>query len=136
MKQVSVVLALSLGSASAFLPQSALKRAAAVRAVKEEPWQPGTVDVNCPEPGLNTPEAYKMKMEAARKASGKQDFLEANPYYDQSNIPINTFKAKTPFTGKVVSVKRIVGPRPPAKPATSSLTPTATSPTGRASPLA
>jgi|AntAceMinimDraft_5_1070358.scaffolds.fasta_scaffold56570_2 hypothetical protein len=24
----------------------------------------------------------------------KQDFLEAKPYYDQSNIPVNTFKAK------------------------------------------
>jgi len=41
----------------------------------------------------------------------KQDFLEAKPYYDQSNIPVNTFKAKAPYLGKVVSVKRIVGPK-------------------------
>jgi len=40
----------------------------------------------------------------------KQDFLEANPYYDQSNVPVNTFKAKAPYVGKIVSVKRIVGP--------------------------
>jgi ferredoxin--NADP+ reductase len=43
--------------------------------------------------------------------SKKQDFLEANPYYDQSNIPVNTYKNKAPFTGKVVSTKRIVGPK-------------------------
>jgi len=43
--------------------------------------------------------------------SKKQDFLEADPYYDQSNIPINTYKNKSPFTAKVISVKRIVGPQ-------------------------
>jgi ferredoxin--NADP+ reductase len=48
---------------------------------------------------------------AARLVGRRQDFLEANPYYDQSNIPVNTFKAKAPFVGKVVSVKRIVGPK-------------------------
>merc|ERR1719199_1729846 len=42
---------------------------------------------------------------------GAQDFLEAKPYYDMKDIPVNTFKNKTPFTGKVVSVKRIVGPK-------------------------
>ncbi|KAJ1626190.1 hypothetical protein T492DRAFT_843389 [Pavlovales sp. CCMP2436] len=49
---------------------------------------------------------------AIKRALGiqKQNFLEANPYYDQANIPLNTFKNKTPFTGKVLSVKRIVGP--------------------------
>ena len=35
--------------------------------------------------------------------------LEAEPYYDQSNIPMQTYKAKEPYVGKVVSVKRIVG---------------------------
>ena len=39
----------------------------------------------------------------------KQDFLEADPYYDQTNIPVNTYKAKSPFVSKVISVKRIVG---------------------------
>jgi ferredoxin--NADP+ reductase len=38
-----------------------------------------------------------------------QDFLEANPYYDMSNIPLQLFKAKEPYVGKIISVKRIVG---------------------------
>jgi len=41
--------------------------------------------------------------------SKKQNFLEADPYWDQSTVPINTFKNKAPFTSKVVSTKRIVG---------------------------
>ena len=36
--------------------------------------------------------------------------LEADPYYDQSTIPVNTYKNKSPFTATVVSTKRIVGP--------------------------
>ena len=40
-----------------------------------------------------------------------QDFLEAEPYWDQSTIPVNVYKNKAPFTGKVVSTKRIVGPK-------------------------
>lgn len=45
------------------------------------------------------------------RGSGKQNFLEASPYYDQSAVPVNTYKNKAPFTGKVVSTKRIVGPK-------------------------
>jgi ferredoxin--NADP+ reductase len=45
------------------------------------------------------------------EATGKQDFLEASPYHDMSSIPINTYKNKTPFLGKITSVKRIVGPQ-------------------------
>lgn len=41
----------------------------------------------------------------------KQDFLEAEPYWDQSTVPVNTAKAKSPHTGKVISTKRIVGPK-------------------------
>jgi ferredoxin--NADP+ reductase len=44
-------------------------------------------------------------------AEKKQDFLEANPYWDQSNVPVNVYKNKTPFTGKIISTKRIVGPK-------------------------
>jgi ferredoxin--NADP+ reductase len=40
-----------------------------------------------------------------------EDFLEAEPYFDQSSVPVNVYKNKTPFTGKVVSTKRIVGPK-------------------------
>jgi ferredoxin--NADP+ reductase len=45
------------------------------------------------------------------KGSKKQDFLEAEPYWDQSTVPVNVYKNKAPFTGKVVSTKRIVGPK-------------------------
>ena len=44
-------------------------------------------------------------------SSKKQDFLEAEPYWDQSTVPVNVWKNKAPFTGKVVSTKRIVGPK-------------------------
>merc|ERR1711871_337553 len=47
----------------------------------------------------------------ASAASGKQDFREADPYWDQSNIPVNTYKNKAPFTAKVMGTKRIVGPK-------------------------
>ena len=43
--------------------------------------------------------------------NGPQNFLEAKPYYDMKNIPVNTYKNKAPFTGKIASVKRIVGPK-------------------------
>jgi ferredoxin--NADP+ reductase len=41
----------------------------------------------------------------------KQGFLEYTPYHDHSAVKVNTFKNKAPFTGKVVSNKRIVGPK-------------------------
>ena len=44
-------------------------------------------------------------------SEAKQDFLEASPYYDQSTVPVNVYKNKAPFVGKVVSSKRIVGPQ-------------------------
>merc|ERR1711904_586012 len=47
----------------------------------------------------------------ATASSGKQDFLEAEPYWDQSTVPVNTYKNKSPFTAKVISTKRIVGPK-------------------------
>jgi len=46
-----------------------------------------------------------------KESSKSQDFLEAEPYWDQKTVPTNTYKNKTPFTGKVVSTKRIVGPK-------------------------
>merc|ERR1712087_1081597 len=41
----------------------------------------------------------------------KQDFLEFDPYYDKKTMPDNTYKVKSPFEAKIVSVKRIVGPK-------------------------
>ena len=40
-------------------------------------------------------------------------FLEASPYWDQSNIPLNLAKQKNPFVGKIVSAQSIVGPNAP-----------------------
>jgi len=50
-------------------------------------------------------------IELTKKDEVKQDFLEATPYWDQSNVPVNVYKNKAPFIGKVVSTKRIVGPK-------------------------
>eukprot|EP00814_Leptocylindrus_danicus_P016315 CAMPEP_0116020230 /NCGR_PEP_ID=MMETSP0321-20121206/9680_1 /TAXON_ID=163516 /ORGANISM="Leptocylindrus danicus var. danicus, Strain B650" /LENGTH=618 /DNA_ID=CAMNT_0003490895 /DNA_START=64 /DNA_END=1920 /DNA_ORIENTATION=+ len=52
-----------------------------------------------------------MELIGKKEESSKQDFLEAEPYWDQSNVPVNVHKNKAPFTGKVVSTKRIVGPK-------------------------
>jgi len=41
----------------------------------------------------------------------KQDFLEADPYYSKDDVPVNTYKAKKPYTAKIVSVNRMVGPK-------------------------
>jgi len=72
--------------------------------------------LNAPAPQVSRVRAVSMDaaMESAfasatAKASGAQDFLEASPYYDQSGVPVNTFKNKAPHTGKVISTKRIVG---------------------------
>ena len=50
-------------------------------------------------------------MKLTSSSGGGQDFLEFTPYYDHSDVKVNTFKNKAPFTGKVVSTKRIVGPK-------------------------
>jgi ferredoxin--NADP+ reductase len=47
----------------------------------------------------------------ATVSEGKQEFLEFEPYFDKSTMPDNTFKPKSPFEAKIVSVKRIVGPK-------------------------
>ena len=57
---------------------------------------------------------YKCSLHSAAfaKATSKaQDYLEADPYWEQKDIPMQLFKAKEPFVGKVVSVKRVVGPQ-------------------------
>jgi ferredoxin--NADP+ reductase len=51
------------------------------------------------------------KLFSTIRGKKKQDFLEADPYWDMSGIPNNTFKPKEPFQGKIVSCKRIVGPQ-------------------------
>jgi len=39
-----------------------------------------------------------------------QDFLEEENYYGKEKVPVNTFTPKTPYTAKIVSVNRVVGP--------------------------
>jgi len=67
------------------------------------PPVPAPVPAPAPPAAVITPEPVA--------AVVKQDFLEAEPYWDQSTIPVNVYKNKAPFTGKVVSTKRIVGPK-------------------------
>jgi len=45
------------------------------------------------------------------QTAAAQDFLEAEPYWDQKTVPTNTFKIKSPYVGKVISTKKIVGPK-------------------------
>lgn len=71
--------------------------------------QPDEVSRRPPLPLFSFPSSF-LRSASDRGMSKKQDFLEADPYFDQSNIPLNTYKAKDPMIGKVVSVKRIVGP--------------------------
>jgi ferredoxin--NADP+ reductase len=54
--------------------------------------------------------SWKKDSASATAAGGKQDFLEFTPYHDKSKMADNTFKPKSPFEAKIVSVKRIVGP--------------------------
>lgn len=61
-------------------------------------------------PSSSSAESSKSVILTESPAGKKQDFLEASPFWDQTGIPLNTFKNKSPFTSKVVSCKRIVGP--------------------------
>lgn len=67
-----------------------------------DPWFPNSVAKN----QINVNALEDIYKKATSKA---QDFLEADPYWDNSNIPLQTYKPKEPHIGKIVSVKRIVG---------------------------
>lgn len=60
---------------------------------------------------LGTLALFTAKEWMGSSKSKKQDFLEADPYWDQSEVPVNVYKNKAPFVGKVVSTKKIVGPK-------------------------
>jgi len=68
----------------------------------EDPWFPSSLTSNV----VSLEALGSVYSKATSKA---QDFLEADPYYDTSNIPLQLFKAKEPHIGKIISVKRIVG---------------------------
>merc|ERR1719453_1623583 len=73
----------------------------------EEPWFRGTVTTNT----VSLEELNGLYNTAMGKTSedGELNFLEADPYYDNSNLPMQLFKAKEPLVGKIISTKRIVG---------------------------
>jgi len=83
-------------SACAFLP-ARVRRAAPARVY---------MDYMNPTAGARS----KGQILTASPEGAKQDFLEASPYWDQSAVPVNTWKNKSPYTAKIVSCKRIVGP--------------------------
>jgi ferredoxin--NADP+ reductase len=56
-------------------------------------------------------ELLKDEGKTEKAKTQKQNFFEATPYWDQSAVPVNTYKNKEPFTGKIISTKRIVGPK-------------------------
>jgi hypothetical protein len=60
---------------------------------------------------LNIDQCLPYSAAFAKATSKAQDFLEADPHWEQKDIPMQLFKAKEPFVGKVVSVKRVVGPQ-------------------------
>lgn len=99
-----------LATAQAFIaPRPFSQRSVAVT-MASEPWNAGSVGSNFIDIGaLNSAYETATNKVPVASASGMQDFLEAKPYYDMSNIPLQTYKAKEPFIGKVVSTKRIVG---------------------------
>jgi ferredoxin--NADP+ reductase len=79
-----------------FTQRSTLKMA-------EEAWFPGSATTNL----VDLEQLSSVFGKATSKA---QDFLEAEPYWDTSFMPLQTYKATAPFTGKIVSVTKIVGP--------------------------
>ena len=54
-------------------------------------------------------DALGKAMGAPAREADDLDYLEATPYWDITNLPLQTFKAKEPLVGKIISVKRIVG---------------------------
>merc|ERR1719194_79006 len=100
-----------LGLGSGILA-AAVAGTAIARATNTESGRPTVADElaeGMVEHELNAAAKVSMLAVEGATTSGKQDFLEADPYYDMSNIPNNTYKPKEPFMGKIISCKRIVG---------------------------
>merc|ERR1719498_65209 len=111
----NVVLASMLVGASAFAPLTPSRRfGAGVLQMEADPWNTEADGKNYVDMAT-LDAAYAKAMNkpppapAGGSDSGAQDFLEADPYYSTANIPLQTYKAKEPFIGKIVSTKRIVG---------------------------
>jgi len=108
------VLASLLVGASAFAPMTGPRRFGAnVMQMEADAWNTEADGKNYVDMAtLDAAYAKAMNKPPPAPAggdSGAQDFLEADPYYSIENIPLQTYKAKEPFIGKIVSTKRIVG---------------------------
>mmetsp|Transcript_17861 Transcript_17861/g.22558 ORF Transcript_17861/g.22558 Transcript_17861/m.22558 type:complete len:382 (+) Transcript_17861:92-1237(+) len=79
-----------------------------LRMSADEPWNAEAVAENV----VDKATLDKAFASAVKKS---QDFLEADPYFDMSGIPLNTYKNKSPYVGKVISCKRIVGENSPGE---------------------
>ena len=95
--------------------EAAAEKATKAAAADLDPWFGEAEADDSSFAPFTTLESMTGKPVPVPSASGAQDFLEANPYYDQTNIPLNTYKNKEPHTGKIVSVKRMVGPKATGK---------------------
>lgn len=84
------------------MPRPAMKVRATAKFAAADPWFPDSST-------SNTVSLDQLDSVYGKATSAEQDFLEFDPYYDQSNLPLQLFTAKEPHTGKIISVKRIVG---------------------------
>lgn len=96
-----IALVAIFGASNAFTTPRASSRSA-VRMAVPEPWNAEAV-------AKNVVDKAALDKAFANALSKSQDFLEADPYYDMSGIPLNTYSNKAPHIGKVISCKRIVG---------------------------
>jgi len=100
-----------LGLSAAFVNHASVGTkfsSSGIKMVSDEPWFAEALATNVVD---------KATLDKAFAAAVKksQDFLEADPYYDQSNLPLNTYSNKAPHLGKVISCKRIVGANAPGE---------------------
>ena len=64
-------------------------------------------------PSTNVGEAARAARELlwSRATPVPTELFEVEPYHAiKENVPVNTYKNKSPLTGTIASVKRIVGP--------------------------
>lgn len=102
---LAIVICLIATSSNAFtMRKTAISHQSTFKMAKEDPWFPATITTNLVDlEALNS---------AFSKATSKsQDFLEAEPYWDNSNMPMLTYKAASPYIAKIISVTKIVGPQ-------------------------
>jgi len=107
----STVFVAVLAGANGFTLSKAPVRSSSLQ--MNTPWFPNSATTNTVSmDSLNAAfsKATGAPVASAEGSEATLNFLEANPYFDQSNIPLQTFKATAPHIGKIVSVKRVVGP--------------------------